>query len=73
MFEWIVKLQLYSLGYKYVNAVKGGKYKGVVYGVIPHTDTWGFWYVSDRGKLISIGTCDSRESAEFKLNILMEG
>lgn len=71
MFEWLLKLKLYRLGFKYVNAIKSGKYKGIVYGVKPYTDIWGFWYITDTGKLISIDTCDSRETAEFKLNILM--
>lgn len=73
MFELLVKLQLYKEGYKYVNTVKGGKYKGIVYGVKPNTDIWGFWYLTDRGKLILVDTCYNRCSAEFKLNVLMKG
>lgn len=73
MLELLTKIRLYRLGFKYVNTIKTGKYRGIVYGVKPYTDIWGFWYITDRGRLISIDECDSRDKAEFKLNILMGG
>lgn len=71
MCVFLLKLKLYRLGFKYVNTIKAGRYRGIVYGVKPNTDIWGFWYITDTGRLISIDVCENRETAEFKLNVLM--
>ena len=71
MCKRIIKFKLYRLGYKYVNTVKNSKFKGIVYGVKPYTDVWGFWYVTDRCGLIPIDECYGRDTAKFKLLILM--